>query len=183
MTSNNENYPHVLTEKESSRFWIKINKDGPISLIKNVPGKCWVWPGSKFKDGYGCFYLRRRTVRSHRLAYILVKGAISSDLDLDHLCKNRACSNPEHMEPVTHLENVRRGDSGINNRVKIFCSRGHELVEPNLVNSAKLGKRNCLSCHRARNKYNNSKTRKGIILDPKLFQQVADEYYKEMRNV
>lgn len=181
MLANNKKYPENLTEKEFSRFWSKVNKDGPWPLTKGCYGKCWIWTSSILKDGYGDFHLRGVTVRAHRLSYISTKGYISKELVLDHLCRNRACVNPDHLEPVTQLINAHRGDSGINHRAKINCPRGHRLVSPNLVISGKkLGYRNCLSCHRTSAKYKNAKVRKGIILDPNLFQQVADEYYKEL---
>lgn len=173
-------YPEVLTEKESRRFWDKVNKDGPLSDL--VEGKCWVWTACKNEDGYGQFKLRYKMIYAHRLSYTINKLSISNDLVIDHLCRNRSCVNPDHLEPVTRQENIIRGETiPSNNLTKTHCPLNHLLVPPNLVNSeAKRGRRKCLACNRARAKYNTSKIRKGIILDPNLLQQVADEYYKEI---
>ena len=70
---------------------------------------CWVWEGSMTRR-YGQFWNGSRLVYSHRYSYELVHGPIKSGLELDHLCRNRLCINPEHLEPVTHLENMVRGD-------------------------------------------------------------------------
>jgi hypothetical protein len=122
------------------RFWAKVDKDGP--------GGCWEWTGTRTK-GYGKFQAEsRRTVSAHRFAYELLVGVIPDGLTLDHLCRNRSCVNPEHLEPVTIGENVRRGYgfSGINAR-KTHCPEGHPLVPENLASSTK-GWRACMTCKR-----------------------------------
>lgn len=73
---------------------------------------CWEWTGGSVADGYGGMDCviggRRRTVRSHRLAYTILVGTVPIELDLDHLCENRLCINPFHLEPVDHRTNVLR---------------------------------------------------------------------------
>lgn len=69
---------------------------------------CWVWSGATTKSGYGHMRLGEQHPRVHRLAYQLLVGLIPEGHELDHLCHNRLCANPAHLEPVTKEENVRR---------------------------------------------------------------------------
>jgi hypothetical protein len=77
-----------------------------------VPGIdpfCWTWTGAATGEGYGSVGHQGRTCSTHRLAYTLIVGPIPPALTIDHLCVNILCCNPAHMEPVTRLENIRRG--------------------------------------------------------------------------
>lgn len=127
------------------RFWPKVNKSGPLSPTRPDLGECWVWMGAKFENGYGAFrFFRGGTGRAHRYAYMLLVGDIPGDLVVDHLCKRVDCVNPRHMEVVTDVENVMRGDSPhAENARKDTCPSGHEFDR--LKGD---GRRQCTKCSR-----------------------------------
>ena len=115
--------------------------------------ECWIWQACTGTNGYGLFRVDGRMFKAHRFAYELFVGPIPDGLELDHLCRVRTCVNPEHLDPVTHAENVRRGESGKVNgarqRAKTHCPQGHPYAGENLyVNSD--GKRRCRTCNRDR---------------------------------
>lgn len=123
------------------RFWSKVDKRGETD--------CWVWLGGTSRSGYGYFYFTsvKRVVSAHRFAYELIVGKIPPDMTIDHLCRNRSCVNPAHMEVVTRGENVLRG-TGITakNLLKTHCPKGHPY---SLENTYVMGKRRvCRTCHR-----------------------------------
>ena len=106
------------------RFWAKVER-GPIA-------ECWTWKAGTFKTGYGSFFPGCRaagSVLAHRWAYEHFRGPIPSGLELDHLCRNRRCVNPAHLETVTRMENMRRSPLMPMNRT--HCPRGHPYNSEN----------------------------------------------------
>ena len=118
-------------------------------------GRCWQWQSGQDGKGYPILGIgsrkdgTRRTARVHRLAYEAFVGSIPPELELDHLCRNRSCVNPWHLEAVTHQENVRRGAM-----FKTHCVNGHPYDGANISISSK-GRRYCRTCtnERARESY------------------------------
>lgn len=110
---------------------------------------CLIWLGALGPGGYGSisFKSRKTSQVAHKFVYEFVKGPVPEGLELDHKCRVRSCVNPDHLEPVTRKENMRRGLKGI---LRTHCIHGHSYGEPgNLVSSRlKVGIRQCRACQR-----------------------------------
>ena len=110
------------------RFWLLVSKAGQ--------DECWEWRGCK-QAGYGRFGADRKSYPAHRWLYERIHGPLVRDVSLvqlDHLCRNRGCVNPAHLEPVTRKENILRGEApAAKNARKTHCKRGHPLSGQNLV--------------------------------------------------
>jgi hypothetical protein len=128
---------------------------------------CWLWLGCLNKDGYAVAY--RST--GHRLSYIAFKGPIPDDCEIDHKYKVRCCVNPDHLEAVSHAENVARGDCKSNHRnaKKTHCKRGHLLSGYNLI--LRESARQCRTCANLRAK------EKARIKNPKLLLLPPGKHY------
>ena len=110
------------TDVEKFYSLVCVNDDG-----------CWEWGGSRHFLGYGEFRWAGRKGKAHRFAYEWFVGAIPTGLELDHLCRERSCVNPDHLEAVTHRENVLRGEGlAAKNILKTHCPRGHPYLGDNI---------------------------------------------------
>lgn len=124
------------------------------------PTGCWIWLGAVTSAGYGNIYLgggraNPRYETAHRHIYETFIGPVPAGLDLDHLCRIRQCCNPDHLEPVTRRENLRRGgvldalrSITLQRKQRTVCGRGHELDESNLY--LYRGLRHCRACKHLR---------------------------------
>lgn len=123
------------------RFWRKVEK---------TPG-CWLWRGTTNPRGYGMFrpYVGQAR-KAHRYAYELLVGPVPDGTELDHLCRNPRCVNPAHLEPVTHRENMLRGENPAARAARAtHCRHGHAYDEAN-TQVTPTGERRCRACNRAR---------------------------------
>ena len=114
------------------RFWQRV--------VKRGSDECWLWTGAKTMDGYGQF---NRRSYAHRVSYEMHKGPIPEGLVIDHLCRNKKCVNPAHLEAVTNTVNLQRSAPA----TKTHCKRGHALID-----RQSNGDRYCKQCARERHR-------------------------------
>lgn len=133
--------PHELAVK---RFMAKVEIDEKT--------ECWLWTGSINMGGYGQFGIgsltdnTRRLILSHRFSFEVFRGEIPAGYQIDHLCRVRRCANPNHLQPVTQQENIRRGEGGQHWAKKTHCPKSHPYSGNNL--RVYDGRRFCRECGR-----------------------------------
>lgn len=140
------------------RFWSKVDKTGD----------CWQWTAGCTPSGYGRVRIEQRDYQAHRVAYEWLIGPIGVGLQIDHLCRNRRCVNPAHMEPVTCAENLRRKDAALGlGRAKRECKRGHPFTPENTyvqVNSRGYVMRSCKTCRAMLQRLWQAKQKAGVAV-------------------
>jgi hypothetical protein len=135
-------------------FWSRVDKSGG-------PDACWPWLGAVNAKGYGRRHLRGRLTLAHRAAHLFSKGEIPEGFTVDHLCRNRRCQNPLHLEAVPHRVNLLRGNTiTAKSAATVACPRGHAYDVSNTAHRS--GHRVCKTCDRARSarSYVRTSTRK-----------------------
>ena len=132
--------PRPILPKDAATAWARIEPR------LNKSSGCWVWTGIKNAKGYGRVGCGGKTRRVHRVAFAHFKG--DTEMHLDHTCRNHACCNPDHLEPVTIQENVARGTGSASWALRDgTCKRGHPLIDGSYRVTTR-GRRQCRECVR-----------------------------------
>lgn len=131
------------------RFWEKVDKNGTVGDRPKL-GRCWVWTAARFSTGYGCIGHEGKTKHAHRVSWFLEHG-VWPEGQINHLCRNRACVRPSHLEDVTCKSNLLDSPKTLarKNADKTHCPQGHPYDEENTYVTPR-GLRSCRACNRAR---------------------------------
>ena len=135
---------------------MKTIRDRIAEKLAITAAGCWVFAGATTSRGYGSIRIDGDSRSVHVVMYELDNGPVPDGLELDHLCRNRPCCNPAHLEPVTSLENWERGEAPSRiNALRTHCVHGHALTGANVRTVHRKGRkpsRACVTCHRQRNR-------------------------------
>jgi len=120
----------------AARFWVKAQPD--------PAGGCWGWHGAPTAAGYSTLSFDKQHHYAHRVSWEIHHGPIPEGFEIDHLCRNRACPNPAHLDAVLPIENIRRG---LGHGSEQACPQGHLYSDENTYRPAR-GGRMCRTCMR-----------------------------------
>jgi len=126
-----------MDEKALPRFQVKIRRE--------LRTGCWIWTAGRSR-GYGVFHIGGKRYYAHRVSYMHYVGPIPGGLHIDHLCRNRLCVHPDHLEPVSQGVNNQRAVRAN----KVTCIHGHPFTEENTWVNPRNGHRSCRACWRER---------------------------------
>lgn len=134
-----------LTPPEHNDFWGRVSEPDPLT-------GCMNWQQYVEPSGYARYAHRGQMIRVHRIAYADTHGSVPDGMIIDHLCGNRSCCNPDHLEAVDNWTNVRRGNSPVaQNWRKTHCVNGHEFTPENTyVPKNRPTQRYCRACKSSR---------------------------------
>ena len=150
-------YDNVMANKKPAleRFMAKID------YVEH----CWIWLGAVTNAGYGVFNFYEKTELVHRVSYKIHKGEIGEGLVIDHLCKQKLCVNPDHLEAVTQKVNWYRTDAPKKfiRELTNFCSRGHEYTPENTLRPSYYRGRVCLICKKELARVNSNRYYHAVV--------------------
>lgn len=129
-----------LSEERKAKILSMVDRDGD----------CWEWTGYRNPKGYGQIEIAGSKRRAHRVIMTILHGSeIDPAIQIDHICRNRACCNPEHLRLVDHKTNAIENSAGLSavNIRKTHCIRGHEFTHRNTYVNKRTGYRSCRRCH------------------------------------
>ncbi len=156
----------------STETVLKVRFNGPPEervwhRITATPFGCWQWTAACDAQGYGIFTVGGRNRIAHRYVYELLAGPIPDGLQVDHLCRNRGCVNPDHLEPVTAKVNTNRSRANHRFLLRTHCQEGHALTPENtMARRDSPGSRICRECQRVRlRNYMRAKRGTGVTYD------------------
>lgn len=136
----------MFSEADFESAFVKVRSWPIWDKFTVVDSGCWEWTAAMFPNGYGCIAQNGKPRKAHRIVYEFLVGPIPPGLHIDHLCRNRRCVNPEHLEPVTPRENNRRAAA-----VRTQCPSGHAF-DSNNTHIDPRGARRCRTCRLINNR-------------------------------